>query len=121
MFQNIVDIEKEETSTQEEIKIDKKENAKRIVRKLFTKQNILVYILSFMLSMVNGIDGMAPFGLAIFAAALSNGVPAGIIYVLTLIGTLIGFGRTSCTYIYFNFACIYCYGINYKAMVRRRI
>lgn len=35
---------------------------------------------------------MAPFGLAIFAAALSNGIPAGIIYILTLIGTLIGFG-----------------------------
>ena len=35
---------------------------------------------------------MAPFGLAIFAAALSKGIPAGIIYILTLIGTLIGFG-----------------------------
>ncbi len=35
---------------------------------------------------------MAPFGLAIFAAALSNGIPTGIIYILTLIGTLIGFG-----------------------------
>ena len=35
---------------------------------------------------------MAPFGLAIFAAALSNGVPTGIIYILTIIGTIIGFG-----------------------------
>lgn len=35
---------------------------------------------------------MAPFGLAIFAAALSNGIPTGIIYILTIIGTLIGFG-----------------------------
>ena len=85
MFQNIVDEEKEENISQEDIRIDKKENIKNLLKKLFTKQNILVYILSFMLSMVSGINGMAPFGLAIFAAALSNAVPAGIIYVLTLI------------------------------------
>lgn len=35
---------------------------------------------------------MAPFGLAIFAAALSNGIPAGIVYIATVIGTAIGFG-----------------------------
>ncbi len=35
---------------------------------------------------------MAPFGIAIFAAALSNAVPAGLVYILTLIGTGIGFG-----------------------------
>ena len=85
MFQNIVDEEKEENISQEDIRIDKKENIKNLLKKLFTKQNILVYILSFMLSMVSGINGMAPFGLAIFAAALSNAVPAGIIYFLTLI------------------------------------
>ncbi len=117
MFQNIVDIEKEENSTQEEIKIDKKENIKNILKRLFTKQNILVYILSFMLSMVSGINGMAPFGLAIFAAALSNGVAGGIIYILTLIGTAVGFGRTRCTYIYINITCICCNGINNEAMV----
>ncbi len=53
MFQNIVDVEKEEISTQEEIIIDKKEKIKNILKKLFTIQNILVYILSFMLSMVS--------------------------------------------------------------------
>ena len=43
---------------------------------------------------------MAPFGLAIFAAALSNAVPAGVIYILTFIGTSIGFGmQGALTYI----------------------
>ena len=37
---------------------------------------------------------MAPFGLAIFAAALSNAVPAGIVFILTLIGTGISFGAS---------------------------
>ena len=61
MFQNIVDEEKEENVSREDIKIDKKESVKNILKKLFTKQNILVYILAFMLSMVSGINGMAPF------------------------------------------------------------
>ena len=43
---------------------------------------------------------MAPFGLAIFAAALANAVPAGVIYILTFIGTCIGFGmQGALTYI----------------------
>ena len=91
MFQNIVDEEKEENVSREDIKIDKKESVKNILKKLFTKQNILVYILAFMLSMVSGINGMAPFGLAIFAAAISNAIPTGIVYILTIIGTYIGF------------------------------
>ncbi len=101
MFQNIVDEEKGQASNQEEEPIiDKKENTKNVLKKLFTKQNILTYIVSFMLSMVSGINGIAPFGLAIFAAAISNAVPAGVIFVLTLIGTLIGFGmQGASTYI----------------------
>lgn len=91
MFQNIVDEEKEENVSREDVKIDKKESVKNILKKLFTKQNILVYILAFMLSMVSGINGMAPFGLAIFAAAISNAIPTGIVYILTIIGTYIGF------------------------------
>ena len=115
MFQNIV--EEKEDYIQEEINIDKKEKIKNILKKLFTIQNILVYILSFMLSIVSGINGMAPFGLAIFAAALSNAIPAGIIYFLTLIGTFIGFGRTRSTYIFTNLICICGYGVNFQTMV----
>ncbi len=117
MFQNIADVEKEQTISQKEVIVDKKEDIKNILIKLFTKQNILVYILSFMLSMVSGINDMAPFGLAIFAAALSNNLPTGVIYILTLIGTAIGFKRTRCTYISFNITSIHGYGFNYETMV----
>ena len=93
MFQSIIDVEKEENAVEENILNDnKKENIKLLIQKLFTKQYIFTYIIAFMLSMVSSINGMAPFGLAIFAAAISNAVPAGIIFVLTLIGTGIGFG-----------------------------
>ena len=103
MFQNIVDTEKEEIQ-------EEKINNNQInlnLRKYFTKQNIITYIIAFMLSMVSGINGMAPFGIAIFAATLSNAMPTGIIYILTLIGTGIGFGGggvltyilTSCVFV----------------------
>ena len=36
--------------------------------------------------------GLAPFALAITAATLSNGIPIGIVYIVTCIGTFIGFG-----------------------------
>lgn len=36
--------------------------------------------------------GLAPFALAIVAATLSNTIPIGIVYILTCIGTFIGFG-----------------------------
>lgn len=94
MFQNIVDVEKEENAVEDNISVEnnKKENIKNLIQKLFTKQYIITYVIAFMLSMVSSINGMAPFGLAIFAAGVSNAVPAGVIFVLTLIGTGIGFG-----------------------------
>lgn len=112
MFQNIIDVEKEE-SVQNETQTDKKGNIKNILKKLFTKQNILVYILSFMLSMVSGINGMAPFGLAIFAAALSNAIPTGVIYILTLIRNNNRLWHTRSFNIYFNFTYFCCNDINF--------
>ena len=55
-------------------------------------------IVSFMISMVSfggsSSLGLAPFALAIVAATLSNSIPIGFIYVLTCIGTFIGFGTS---------------------------
>ena len=45
-----------------------------------------------MLSSIECAGGVAPFALAIFAASLSNRIPALIIYVISLIGTLVGLG-----------------------------
>ena len=103
MFQNIVDVEKEEnqTDTNGFDEKNKKEVIINLLKKLFTKQNILTYIVAFMLSMVSSINGIATFGLAILAAGISNAVPAGVIFILTLIGTGIGFGSSGVlTYIF---------------------
>ena len=44
---------------------------------------------------------MAPFGLAMFAAVLSNGLPGGVVFAVSLIGTLIGIGgNAALTYVF---------------------
>ncbi len=54
MFQNIVQEEKEQ-DVEEEI-VSNKSIIKDYLKKLFTKQNIFVYILSFMMSGVRDIE-----------------------------------------------------------------
>lgn len=99
MFQNIVN--EIESDKQEEIKNKKPSKIKLILENTFTKQNIIMYIISFMLSMVScGNENIASFGLAMFAAICSNGIPMGIVYLLMIIGTFIGFGvPTTLTFI----------------------
>lgn len=44
---------------------------------------------------------MAPFGLAILAAVLSNGLPGGVVFAVSLIGILIGLGGSAAlTYVF---------------------
>lgn len=90
MFQNLSaeDIQEDK----KEVEFNKKNRMKFIVKEIFTKQNILLYIISFMLSTVNCGIGICPFGFAFFSAICSNAIPAGVIYIITLIGTLIAFG-----------------------------
>lgn len=45
-----------------------------------------------MLSTISGISGITPFAISIFAAILSNKIPALIVYILTIIGTFVGLG-----------------------------
>ncbi len=88
MFQNIsVDAEVEE-----EYKSSSKNKLKIKLGLILKKQTILLYIISFMLSMVSAGQGINVFSISIFAATCSNNIPVGILYIITLIGTLIKFG-----------------------------
>ena len=98
MFQNI---SKDYAEDQfEDVKLNKKDNIKNIAKGLLAKQNLVLYILTFMVSMVgfssnNLIFSIVPFGLALLAAAFSNGQAIGIMYILSLIGTFIRFGTNN--------------------------
>lgn len=89
MFQNIIDEDIDEEINQDNIEKNKKTID---FKKLFSVSNFVLYAISFMISMVGFGEEFAPFGLAIFAAVCSNRIPAGIVYLSTCIGTLIGFG-----------------------------
>ena len=96
MFQNIERGFNREETQKEDVKLYRIAEVKELVKKFFVKQNILLYIVSLMVSMVsfggNSSLGLAPFALAIMAATLSNSIPIGFVYVLTCIGTFVGFG-----------------------------
>lgn len=62
------------------------------IKNLFSKKQIALYLISFMVSMVSFNGELAPFGLAIFAACCSNRKPVGVVYALTLLGSIIKFG-----------------------------
>ena len=67
-------------------------NIKNKLCELFKKQNIALYITTLMVSMVSIGDGVAPFALSMFAAACSNTIPVGIVFIMGLIGTILGVG-----------------------------
>ena len=95
MFQNITgDLRDDKNEYKEE---NKRVSTKDVLKRLFAKQNIMLYIITFMISMVGFDDNtlifsLVPFGLAIIAGALGNNRPIGIMYVLSLIGTFLKFG-----------------------------
>lgn len=96
MFQNV---EKDMGNKQDfnEAFYDRQARIKMALKSLLSINNIAIYIIAFMISMVgfssqNIMLGLSPFAIAFMAAMLSNGNPIGIVYILTLIGTFISFG-----------------------------
>jgi len=97
MFQNIAKDFEENQNTYEDVELNKKPKIKEVLKKCFNKQMILLYIVSFLLSFVSfGIDkDLAPFGIAIIVAILSNCIPIGIVSILVVIATSISFGGSA--------------------------
>lgn len=75
-------------------KVKNKAELIEVLKKIFTKQNIAVYLLTFLISMVGfGEDSLiAPFGIALTAACISNGMPLAMVFISSIIGTTIKFG-----------------------------
>ena len=96
MFQNIEKGFNRVESKKQDVKLFKFAELKELGRKFFVKQNILLYVITLMISMVSfggsSSLGLAPFALAIVAATLSNSIPIGVVYIISCIGTFIGFG-----------------------------
>jgi len=100
VFQNITRDFKAENQNDTGETIKKNKPVKEILKNLFSIQNIILYIISFLISMVgfsqeNLILSITPFAISFLAAMLSNYLPVGIVYILSLVGTWIKFGNNS--------------------------
>lgn len=89
MFQNIsgsaVDSQDYENSNRTKKKIE-------IFSNVFSRKNILIYIISIMISMVGITGELSPFSISILGACLANAIPALGVVVVSLIGSMIKFG-----------------------------
>ena len=96
MFQNIQNDFSSNKSHLKDVKFNTEEITV-LAKKIFSLKNIIIYVISFMVSMISfGGDvsiGLAPFGFAILAASASAGVPISVIYLVTLLGSYIGLGK----------------------------
>ena len=96
MFQNIAKDFDVNQGVYESFRFKGKNQVKDVLSRIFTIQNIITYVICFMLSIVkfklDGSNSFPVFGLAILAAALSNCVPIGVIFISCGIGSFIGFG-----------------------------
>ena len=97
MFQNIAnDFSDNNKNHYKDVKLNNEEIG-MFLKRAFSRQNIILYVISFMISMVSfGGDislGLAPFGLAILAATASSGIPISIVYIITLLGSFVGLGK----------------------------
>ena len=81
MFQNVAQETMHNENTKRNIKF------MLMLKELFKPQSIVVYALTFLISMINIKGAYIPLGLAMVAAAFGSAIPAVIVYVCALLGT----------------------------------
>ena len=78
----------------------KREKTKEVIHNLFSIQNLVIYTIGFLISMVGFSSeslmlSISPFAISFIAAMLSNYIPIGVVYIITLVGTYLKFGSNS--------------------------
>ena len=94
MFQNISRDFVEEQDEITDVNLSKKEKIIEILKKVFSKENIIMYALGIFLSIASFGENLnlAPFGIALIVAYLSNCKPIGILSIIVIIINFIRFG-----------------------------
>lgn len=96
MFQNIA----EETMQNEKENININARWAKLLKELFKAQNIVIYILTLLISMITVKDTYIPLGMAMVAACLGSTVPIILVYISSLIGTAISVGSAEFTNVF---------------------
>lgn len=108
MFQNVADM-----SNQNEEVIEKSNKIYYRLKEIFKYQNIIIYILTFLVSTLSIKGGIMPFGLSIMAACVGESVPIVGVFISAILGTCVGGGSTSLinfleiSVVYFIFVLIF--------------
>ena len=89
MFQNI---NESSINANEFTKKEGKEKKINLFSNVLSIRYILIYIVSFMISMVGINNEFAPFGISVLMAGIGNAIPILGILVTSLVGSLIRFG-----------------------------
>lgn len=107
MFQNIADM-----GFQEEIN-EENNNTKYRLKQIFKIQNVIIYVLTLLMSTLSVKNEIMPFGLAMVAACVGESIPIIGVFIMAIIGTAIKGGVTavisflSTAVIYFIFVLIF--------------
>lgn len=112
MFQNISEQINEEKNN--EIDFNK---IKLICKEVFKYQNIIIYILAFLVSGVSLKGQAIPFGLAILAACLGTGVPIIAVFIVSLISTTIFQGWSGLEFYFLSALFYFAFVIFFKPKV----
>lgn len=72
--------------------MSKNNTGKEILKNLIDVKNVIIYIISFMISTIGMGQEVSPLSVAIVGACLAGGVPAIIVVIAGLIGNVIGAG-----------------------------
>lgn len=89
MFQNI---NESSINANEFTKKEGKEKKINLFSNVLSIRYVLIYIVSFMISMVGINNEFAPFGISVLMAGIGNAIPILGILVTSLVGSLIRFG-----------------------------
>lgn len=117
MFQNVADVSMHEDNINEKMtKIEYR------LKEIFKIQNVIIYVLTFLISTLSLKNIEVPFGLAIVAGCVGEKIPVIGVFISAFLGTLVGNGFSSLgnflitSIIYFALVIIF----NYKVAVDER-
>lgn len=87
MFQNIAD-----TGAFEEVNEEQDSNIKYRLMQIFKVQNVIIYVLTLLMSTLSVKNEIMPFGLAMLAACVGESIPIVGVFAMAIIGTAIKAG-----------------------------
>lgn len=108
MFQNIADM-----GTCEELNEEKDSNTSYRLKQIFKIQNVIIYVLTLLMSTLSVKNEIMPFGLAMLAACVGESIPIACVFAMAIIGTAIKSGAIgvinflSIAVIYFIFILLF--------------